>query len=76
MRPRHALITGLAALAVLAAFALPQEEEERWEYRITLDVDDDDLADLEGENWEYVGYLGQSTRGASVDEVLWRRPRE
>lgn len=45
----------------------------RWEHRIAEDVTVEAANALARDGWEYAGYLGQSPKGRSVDETLWRR---
>jgi hypothetical protein len=37
-------------------------------------VDEDMVGELAADGWEFVGYLGQSRKGTSSDETLWRKP--
>jgi len=65
---------GLAAGALLvASVSPPQGGTAKTEYKIVTDAEAEDIGRLAKEGWEYVGYLGTSKRGASIDEVLWRK---
>jgi hypothetical protein len=67
--------TALGALAVVALAARPAPPVD-YEYRILSNPTEKDVADVTDEGWEYVGFLGQSTRGPSIDQSLWRRPEK
>lgn len=69
------LLAGLA-LATIVFLGLGQAAASptRLEYKIVDDVTEKELRQLSDEGWEFAGYLGQSTRGTSSDETLWKRP--
>lgn len=61
----------LAGIVFLASgHAAPTAETE---YKILEDVTEKQVNQLAAEGWEFAGYLGQSPRGTSIDETLWRR---
>lgn len=69
------LLAGAALTAVLGLCMAQQPPAPAgFEYSIHLDVDEDMLTELSADGWEFVGYLGQSRKGASSDETLWRKP--
>lgn len=61
------------ALVTIAAGPASVTPPEKWEHKIVLDVEEDDVDELAKDGWEFVGYLGVSKRGANTDETLWRR---
>lgn len=64
------------AVATLAFFAMsqnPAPAASTWEYKIGIDLAEGDVRKLAADGYEFVGYLGQSTRGLGSDETLWRR---
>ena len=69
-----AVVVGLGVSG--AVFAGPQKAKAKaaWEYKIVTDVSEKNTREFAEQGWEYVGYLGQSPLGTSVDETLWRRP--
>lgn len=68
------LVAGAALTAALGLCMAQQPPAPAgFEYSIHLDVDEDKVADLAADGWEFVGYLGQSTKGTSSDETLWRK---
>ena len=73
-----ALLLSAGLLAVRSASAqkgaAQQAAAASWEYKMVVDPTEKDLGQLASENWEFAGYLGQSTRGERVDETLWKRP--
>lgn len=64
----------LAALAFLTMGHGAARSAPPVEYRIEVDIDQAEVMKLAGEGWEFAGYLGESTRGSSSDETLWKRP--
>jgi hypothetical protein len=81
MQPnRHHLFSFLAgtALTVLCVLTMSQKTPAGvvWEYRILTNPDEKEINALAEDGWDYAGYLGQSTRGPSIDETLWRRPKK
>ena len=72
-----ALLVAAGLLAVRSASAqkggAPAAAAQSWEYKMVVDPNEGDIGELARANWEYAGYLGQSTRGERVDETLWRR---
>lgn len=66
---------GLVLGATRAPGQAAAPAQARYEHRIVQDVSAAELAELAGEGWEYVGYLGQGVKGEGNDETLWRRAR-
>lgn len=77
MRPAPALsfLSG-AALSAVAVLAMAQKPATPigWEYRILTNPTEKEVVEATEGGWEYVGFLGQSSRGPSMDQSLWRRP--
>jgi hypothetical protein len=85
MQKRHLITTALTlsalTLAALSAsFRAPGQESQQderapdWEFLIQVDVTVGQVEELAREDWEFVGYLGESAAGNRVDETLWKRP--
>ena len=67
---------GVAVLALVSMGQqgpAPSAPAQKWEYKIVEDIDASALARLAEEGWDYAGYLGAGTKGASNDETLWKR---
>jgi len=64
---------GCASLMFLSMAQNSTPAPLSWNYKIVEDVKAKDLEDLAARGWEFVGYLGQSTKGAGTDETLWRQ---
>ncbi|TAH38076.1 MAG: hypothetical protein EYC70_05490 [Planctomycetota bacterium] len=72
------------SLAVIALLALGQASAApaqggaapapKWEYKVVEDLTEGQAAKLAADGWEYAGYLGNSVKGVSNDETLWKRP--
>jgi hypothetical protein len=62
----------LALWGLVSAFRTPQKEEHH-EYRLVVDVEEDEISKMTKDGWEFAGYLGQSVVGDRVDETLWKR---
>ncbi len=65
---------GTAALALVVMSQKPAPSAPKWEHQVVSDVSIEVAQRLANEGWEYVGYLGTGTLGASNDETLWRKP--
>ena len=63
-----------AAVVFFAMSQKPAAGKAGFDYKVQVDLDDSDIAKLAADGWEYVGYLGTSSKGASMDETLWKRP--
>lgn len=70
---------GIAALALLLMSQTPPpsaskgEHGVKWGHKVVNDMSTEDAQRLADDGWEYVGYLGTGTRGASNDETLWKK---
>lgn len=74
IQPFSVLAGALLALVAFVTMAQkPTDDPASYEYQILIDVEGDELKGLAKEGWEYVGYLGESKKGAGSDESLWRR---
>lgn len=73
IQPGSALLGALLAATVLLSMSQKAAEETKYEYQIIIDVEEDAIGSMAKKGWEFVGYLGQSKKGAGADETLWRR---
>lgn len=75
--PVLAFLSGaaLCALGVLALALRPAPPAD-WEYRVLINPTEKEIGQATDDGWEYVGFLGQSTKGPSMDQSLWRRPEQ
>ena len=64
---------GCAALVFVAMGHAARPASQAGNYRIVEDVTATEAKDLAERGYEYVGYLGQSTKGERIDETLWRQ---
>lgn len=73
-----ALGFALGSLVTLAlGFAAPRTATRAdYEYKIMVDIESKDIDSMAKDDWEYVGYMGVSIRGANADETLWRREKK
>ena len=64
----------VATVAFVAMSQKPAASAPSFEYKIHIDLVDADVKRLVEGGWEYVGYMGTSSRGSGTDETLWKRP--
>jgi len=67
-----------AALSLVVFLSLAQKPAGPvdYEYQILSNPTEKEVQEATDDGWEYVGFLGQSTRGPSIDQSLWRRPEK
>ena len=77
---RTSLVPFLSGAALCAAIFLTMAQKPAgpvdYEYRILTNPTEKEVVEATDDGWEYVGFLGQSTRGPSIDQSLWRRPEK
>jgi len=69
------LVLGAVALAGSFSLGRTTQDAKDWEYRIEIDVDENDVKKMAKDGWEFAAYLGTSVRGVGTDETLWRKPK-
>lgn len=67
------LLAGLALAGIVFLASGHAAPVAATEFKILEDVSEKQVRQLADEGWEFAGYLGQSARGTSIDETLWRR---
>jgi len=76
--PRIQAVPFLSGAALCAAVVLAMAQKPAapvdWEYEVLENPSQKEIVEQTDQGWQYVGFLGQSTRGPSIDRSLWRRP--
>ena len=80
LHPQSLVIGAAVAIVALGVlgFRSPQKAQKptKWEFKMTEKHNEQILAELGKEGWDYAGYFGASKLGGDEVRGLWKRAKE